>query len=83
MKIISTDCCDNVKFFGKRRACRCNDYINPLPLWKRLIQVILGVHRENAKSVGEQTIPQWKVRILSFFIKAAPGDAPWKWIVTK
>lgn len=52
-------------------------------MWKRLIQVALGVHRENAKYVGEYTsVPQWKIHLLSFFIKSAPGDAPWKWVVT-
>lgn len=81
MNIISCGCCDNVKFFGKRFAVRCNDYIETLPLWKRLVQVILRVHRENG--FGDHQIAGWKVRFLTKIIKPAPQDTAWIWINTK
>lgn len=81
MNIISCGCCDNVLIFGKRFATRCNDYIEPLSLWKRLVQVMLRVHRENGS--GEHRIAAWKVKVLSKIIKPASHDATWIWIDTK
>lgn len=77
-------CCDNVIFMGKRGKCRCNDGIKSLPMWKKLAQISLGVHRENDASNGK--IPHfggWRVKILKRIIKSEMGDAPWRWIKTK
>jgi len=81
---ISRGCCDNVHIFGQRYHCRCNDGIAPLPLWKRLVQAAFSVHRENTSwDFGAHEIKGWRLSILKAIIKPAPGDAPWRWIVTK
>jgi hypothetical protein len=65
-----------------------------MPLWKRIIQVILNVHRENAESKGFTRYPNWnteykhkcsawKVKILSKIISPVEGDVPWIWINSK
>ena len=80
MRIIACGCCDNVLIFEKKIGNRCNDYIVPLPFWKRLVQILLGVRRENAKEMGSHAIPNWKLKILSKVITHSPEDAPWKWV---
>lgn len=81
---LSHGCCDNVKLFGTRNKCRCNDYIQTLPMWKKLVQCIFGVHRENANSwESSHEIDGWKLKFLKFIIKPNINDAPWRWIKTK
>jgi hypothetical protein len=81
---LSHGCCDNVLVFGRRKVCRCNDYITPLPLWKKLVQIAFGVHRKNVSEWGKtpHEISGWKLRLLQSIIKPDPTDAPWRWVKT-
>ena len=86
MNLVTCKCCDNVKFsWMEYKPIRCNDWVKPLPLWKRLVQIAIGVHRDNCRSGDKHQVSAWKVTILSKLlgIKQQADESAWRWVNTK
>lgn len=85
MKKIFSGCCDNLYLFGKvTKYCRCNDYLTPLPIWKKIVQIVLGYHRHNytIQNPRPHEVTGWKLWILSRIIKPTKDEPLWSWIKT-
>lgn len=78
-------CCDNIHILHRpSKFWRCNDGITQLPVWKRLVQILLGYHRHNVdwRNPLPHEATGWKLKILKYLIKPVEGDSIWRWVKT-